>query len=188
MKIRTALIGLAAAGAMVVAAAGPASAGHGAGSTTVGLNGANEVPEKGARNGSGQIAIDFFTDAGGEGLTPVAFPGEYYLCYDLVTRNIGEITGAHIHEVARGAGDDRTNARKLNGPVVVDLLAGADGTVFKDAAGNVTDDADAAASTCVTADDGVIEEILEDPSEYYVNVHTDAHPGGAIRGQLHTIG
>jgi len=134
MKFRTALIGAAAAGAMVVAAAGPAWAAHGAGSTTVALNGANEVPEKGDRNGSGTITIDFFTDAGGEGLAPVAFPGEYYLCYDLVLRNLGgEVTGAHIHEVDR-TGNGRTNPRKLDGPVVVNLLAG--DLVFKDAAGN----------------------------------------------------
>lgn len=187
MKIRTALIGAAAAGAMVVAAAGPASAGHGAGSTTVALNGANEVPEKGDRNGSGKVAIDFF-GPGGE-LPPVAFPGEYYLCYDLVTRNIGEVLGAHIHEVDRNGGNERTNARKLNGEVVVDLLDGTedDGVVFKDADGNVTDDEAAAATICVTAEDGVIEDILEDPREYYVNIHTADHEDGAIRGQLSTI-
>jgi len=185
MKLRTAIVGAATAG-ILVATAATAHAAHDLGDTTVALNGANEVGTTGDRNGSGKIDIDFFSDAGGEGLAPVAFPGEYYVCYDLVTRNIGEVLGAHIHEVDRTDAHPRTNARKLNGPVVVDLLDGEGDVVFKDAAGNVTDDA-AAAATCVTAADGVIEDILDDPSEYYVNIHTESHPAGAIRGQLHTI-
>jgi hypothetical protein len=186
MKLRTALVGVAAAG-ILVATATTAHAAHGLGDTTVALNGANEVGTEGDRNGSGRINLQFFSDAGGEGLAPVAFPGEYYVCYDLVTRNIDEVLGAHIHEVDRADGDERTNARKLNGPVVVDLLNGASGVVFKDADGNVTQDEDAAATTCVTAEDGVIEDILDDPSEYYVNLHTENHPAGAIRGRFHTI-
>jgi hypothetical protein len=28
------------------------------------------------------------------------------------------------------------------------------------------------------------QEILDNPSDYYVNVHNPEHPGGAVRGQL----
>jgi hypothetical protein len=181
MKLRTPLIGIAAAG-MLFATASTAHAAHGLGDTTVALNGANEVGTAGDRNGSGKIHIDFFGPGGNA--APVAFPGEYYLCYDLVTRNIDDVTMAHIHEVDRD-GNARTNPRKLNGPVVVDLLA--EDSAFKDADGNVTQDADAATTTCVTGGAGVIEDILDDPREYYVNVHTADKPNGAIRGQLHTI-
>jgi hypothetical protein len=186
VKIRTALVGVATAGILVTTAA-TAHAAHDLGETTVALNGANEVGTAGDRNGSGKITIDFFSDAGGPGLAPVAFPGEYYLCYDLVLRNLdGEVVGAHIHEVDR-TGNERANPRKLNGPVVVDLLDGTGEVVFKDAAGNVTPDEGDAATTCVTAADGVIEDILDAPREYYVNVHTDAHPAGAVRGQLSNV-
>ncbi|KAJ1446773.1 hypothetical protein M885DRAFT_545300 [Pelagophyceae sp. CCMP2097] len=40
------------------------------------------------------------------------------------------------------------------------------------------------ASTCVDADAGTIEEVLYDPTGYYVNLHTVAYPDGAIRGQI----
>ncbi|KAJ1457926.1 hypothetical protein M885DRAFT_562405 [Pelagophyceae sp. CCMP2097] len=40
------------------------------------------------------------------------------------------------------------------------------------------------ASGCVDADAGTIEEVLYDPTGYYVNLHTVAYPDGAIRGQI----
>jgi len=37
---------------------------------------------------------------------------------------------------------------------------------------------------CRTADASVLEDILDDPSGHYVNVHNAAYPDGAVRGQL----
>ena len=39
-------------------------------------------------------------------------------------------------------------------------------------------------SGCVAADSSVIKEIRQDPSAYYVNVHSTLFPAGAVRGQL----
>ena len=41
-----------------------------------------------------------------------------------------------------------------------------------------------ASAGCVTVDDPVLDAILRRPGRYYVNVHTAAFGGGAIRGQL----
>ncbi len=64
----------------------------------------------------------------------------------------------HIHK-----GDAETN-----GPVVVTLTGFLSGGV----------------PGCVTADKADVKDILKNPSDYYVNLHTAARPGGEIRGQL----
>lgn len=83
------------------------------------------------------------------------------VCWSMVTAGIAiPASAAHIHVGAEGE----------SGGVVVPLSApGADG----------------AASGCNNeAEGGVIDAILANPSGYYVNVHTNEHPDGAIRGQL----
>lgn len=85
--------------------------------------------------------------------------GQSQVCYDISVENIAPATAAHIHKGAAGA----------SGPPVVMLKApGADGKV-KD---------------CATADAAVVKDILQNPGDYYVNVHNAAFGGGAIRGQL----
>jgi hypothetical protein len=85
--------------------------------------------------------------------------GQSQVCYDLSVEKIAAATAAHIHKGAAGA----------SGPPVVMLKApGADGKV-KD---------------CATADAAVVKDILQNPANYYVNVHNAEFGGGAIRGQL----
>ena len=78
------------------------------------------------------------------------------------------MVGLHIHEVTRGEGDETTNPRKLNGDVVINLLS--------------EDAREKDGQTCVA--NPVVEDIVENPAEYYVNVHTEEFPAGAIRGQV----
>lgn len=73
-----------------------------------------------------------------------------------------EPTAAHIH---RGG-------RSVNGPVVVDLGVAPS---FPGALSR---------GTCRTAEPALVRELLESPTDFYVNVHTAEFPGGAIRGQL----
>ena len=84
--------------------------------------------------------------------------GQGEICYQLTVRDIAPATAAHIHEAP--AGDP--------GPVVVPLESTTDGS----------------SSACVTVDRELIKEILQEPEEYYVNVHNAEFPGGAVRGQL----
>jgi hypothetical protein len=90
--------------------------------------------------------------------------GQGEVCFDLNWAQIdGTVVAAHIH-----VGDAGTP-----GPVVVGLFMG---TAF---AG--TDEA----SGCVDGvDRELIKAIRQNPSAYYVNVHSTVFPAGAVRGQL----
>lgn len=70
----------------------------------------------------------------------------------------GTAVAGHIHGAAKGKA----------GPVVVPLFMG-----------------DVPSRTrCVRAKRSLVRDILRDPADYYVNVHTPDFPDGAIRGQL----
>jgi hypothetical protein len=83
------------------------------------------------------------------------------VCFGLTIRGTDTPTAAHIHKGAAG----------VNGPVVVPFTPPATGDP-------------GASSGCVSADPALLRDIQQHPSEYYVNVHTVAFPGGAARGQL----
>lgn len=103
-----------------------------------------EVPSPGPAGGKGTADVETDDEAG-------------QLCYKLKYSGIGEPTGAHIHEGAKGTA----------GPVAVDLDIEKNGK-----------------AGCVPVDKAELVEIAEHPDEHYVNVHTADYPKGAIRGQL----
>lgn len=99
-------------------------------------------------------------DPNGRGDAYVFSTGGGVVCYVIDVDKIDAATAAHIHAGAAGQ----------NGPVVVALSPPTDGT----SAGCIdTGDADLAADITLRA-----------PSDYYVNVHNDVYPGGAVRAQL----
>ena len=78
------------------------------------------------------------------------------LCYFLEIEDLDGYTAAHIHKGKAGK----------NGPPVVTLELASD------------------EEACVEVEADVLKAIAKDQEAYYVNVHTTAHPAGAIRGQL----
>lgn len=76
-----------------------------------------------------------------------------------VTSNIVDATMMHIHQGAAG----------VNGSVVVPLDAATINSGHPD---------------CVMATTALAAQIASDPDGFYVNIHTAAFPGGALRGQL----
>lgn len=88
-------------------------------------------------------------------------PGHNEFCYWLSWSNLSaNVAAAHIHVAPAG----------VNGPVVIPL------TTTPTTSGNSSD--------CVAIDDALAKAIVQNPSGYYVNVHTSVNPGGAVRGQL----
>lgn len=99
-------------------------------------------------------------DPDGKGKAEVEIKHNYSrLCYELKVSKILPATAAHIHAGAAG----------VAGPVVVHLAAPTNGK----------------SKGCVAVDPTLGRAIAENPEAYYVNVHNAAHPGGAVRGQLH---
>ena len=85
-------------------------------------------------------------------------PGQECLSYDLDVKDIEPAKAAHIHEAPAGKA----------GPVVEELEAPTDGS----------------SSGTNSIDREEAKDIVKNPEEYYVNVHNEEFPGGALRGQL----
>lgn len=83
------------------------------------------------------------------------------LCFGITVAGVDKPILTHIHEGAAGT----------NGPVVVDLKPPASGF--------------SASSGCVNVPIALAVDINNDPLNYYVNLHTEKFPDGAVRGQLH---
>lgn len=156
---RTLAIGFAIASLFVITAI-PALAAHGLGEQTIPLNSGQEVGG-GERGASGSITLEFYAPGGDYG-----FSDQYHICYSLTTRNVSALNqdvGMHIHEAPRN----------VNGGVVVGLAGNSFPTV-----------SNGDGEECVAVAEDLMNEILDNPKDYYVNYHSVNTPSGAIRGQL----
>ena len=99
-------------------------------------------------------------DSDGKGWAKVKIvPVNRELCIELHVNNIEPVTAAHIHKGPEG----------VAGPVVVNLPK---------------PDAEGYVHACINADRDILEEIENEPSLYYINIHNEDYPNGAVRGQL----
>lgn len=98
-------------------------------------------------------------DENGRGTATFRFDPEMArLCYDLQVSGITEATATHVH---------RAPAER-NGPPVITLAAPRGGT----------------SADCIAVPRTLIDEILQEPAAFYINVHNPDYPSGALRGQL----
>ena len=84
--------------------------------------------------------------------------GQQQVCFEISLTNVDGVTAAHIHVAPAGSA----------GPVVVPLFSG--GLDEQGCVENVSRE--------------LIKKIIQNPGDYYVNVHSTAHPAGAVRAQL----
>jgi hypothetical protein len=81
--------------------------------------------------------------------------GKGELCYTLTVTGVTDVTAAHIHRGSTSA-------------IVVPLTAPTSGS----------------SSGCLSVDRTLLQEILNNPGAFYVNVHTTGFPNGQVRGDL----
>jgi hypothetical protein len=101
-------------------------------------------------------------DPDGSGSATITIdPAAGTACWELTAEGINPVTQSHIHVGAEG----------VSGDVVVPLDV---------------DGFEGSSEGCIEPmeDAAVLQAIVDDPAGYYVNLHTDDYPAGAIRGQL----
>jgi hypothetical protein len=98
-------------------------------------------------------------DADGTGTATITLNhGQGEVCFELMVDQIAPANLAHIHEGAVDAA----------GPPVVTLTPPTNGT----------------SKGCVPLDKDKVKDIIQNPENYYVNIHNAEFPDGAVRGQL----
>ncbi len=128
------------------------------GRLTANMSGTQEIDPGTGEPGAG--------DSDGTGFARITLrPNNDQVCYRVSWRNIGSPTMSHIH-----AGD-----RGENGEIVVTLFS----------SDNPLPDTINAVEGCANdVSDVTSDAIRNRPRAFYVNVHNEDFPGGAVRGQL----
>ena len=126
---------------------------------------ANPVSEGGRKFNltlTGANEVPPTTETGTGTATITVNPGQLRLCWEITTTGFDlateSLTGAHIHPGFAGA----------NGPILIPVTATLNGT----------------STGCVDVSRDVADAIRKAPQAYYLNIHTNIFPGGAIRDQL----
>ncbi|MGP4845963.1 CHRD domain-containing protein [Marinobacter sp. 1Y8] len=123
---------------------------------------------------TGDAMVDSEGDTAGNGTAYVfGVDGDAKtICYVIEVNGIKMVPvkdgmAAHIHEAAKGK----------NGSVIANLAGPEDGN-----SGDCLTEGEK--GKFPTAEDGIVQRILTNPGDFYINVHNPDYPKGAIRGQL----
>jgi len=120
----------------------------------------NDVLRKFHTSLSGSEEVPGPGDPNGWGIAKSAtVPSKGKFCIAMQVGNIDPATDAHVHKAPKGQ----------SGPVVIHLPV---------------PNANGYAKGCVDADMTLLQEIKDNPSNFYINVHNASYPNGAVRGQL----
>jgi hypothetical protein len=129
---------------------------------------AGSVAKEGAKritSLSGQNEVPA-ADPDGSGKATVRLKkGDGEVCFTINWKNIGSPTRAHIHDAPAGQ----------NGDIVV---------AFFDATAALPSTISQVRGCVGGVDETLMQDIKKNPQEFYVNVHNEEFPDGAIRGQL----
>ena len=137
------------------------------------MNGDNELDQVTLERGAG--------DPNGTATAIVRVnPATRTVCFDLDWRKIQAPARAHIHEGNRTAnGDIIVPLFETGEPPPADETDPTDQDLpasLRSAGGCVRD---------VAATRAQLRDIRDNPRQFYVNIHNNAFPAGAVRGQLH---
>jgi CHRD domain len=168
MRIRSSWLRAATAAALALALSGIAFAATAkdAGVFKLPLEGAQEVPAADPDGaGTADVTIDVAASE---------------VCFEIKVKDVGTVNRGHIHKAVAGA----------NGDIVIPFFElrpppATPGAPASDPRNDQLESKGTIAG-CVTADPVLLQDIVDHPADYYVNVHNARFPGGALRCQLET--
>jgi hypothetical protein len=102
-------------------------------------------------------------DPDGYGAADLTITGNK-VCFRIIAKDIEQVFAAHIHKAAPGQAGD----------IVVDLYS----------AKGKSQTLPPRISGCAKTTTAIAKDIAKNFDDYYVNVHNEPFPGGALRGQL----
>ena len=127
---------------------------------TDGINGEGGRPFTTTLSGANEVPAAVGSDLHGTAKVTINL-GQNELCWDLDYTTSQKVVAAHIHHARAG----------VVAPVIFGFF-------------NPPTSATPVNSGCREGNPALLRDIFFHPENYYVNVHTTAHPGGAGRGQL----
>lgn len=95
------------------------------------------------------------------GIASITMPSTSTICFSILVERVDPPTAAHIHD----------GVATVNGAIIVPLAPPGSGNP-------------GTSSGCVATPAGFNKALVKNPAAFYVNVHTGAFPGGAMRGQI----